>query len=99
MNAKGFVCSEATRLLASYKAALSAYDAVLSPCFQRLAPEHITYAEACRAKEDAFNALRRARRAYWQHVEEHQCRAPVGLQAHQTGDGRYIATLRTYLKY
>lgn len=57
-----------TRLLASYKAALSAYDAVLSPCFQRLAAEHITYAEACRAKEDAFNALRRARRAYWQHV-------------------------------
>jgi hypothetical protein len=90
-------CGEAMSLLESYKAALSAYDAVLSPCFQRLAPEHITYAEACRAKEDAFKALRRARRAYWQHIEEHRCRAPVGLQSLQTGDGRYIATLRTRL--
>jgi hypothetical protein len=90
-------CCEATRLLASYKAALSAFDAVLSPCFQHLAPDHITYEEACRAKEDAFNALRRARRAYWQHIEEHHCRAPVGLQALQTGDGRYIATSRTRL--
>lgn len=92
-------CSEATRLLASYKSAMAGFDAVLAPCFQRLAPEHITYREACRAKEDAFKTLRRARRAYWQHVEEHQCRASVGLEAHETGDGRYIAILRTYLKY
>lgn len=99
MSAPELACTDATRLLASYKAAIAAYYAVRPPSFQGLVPEHITQAEACRAKENAFSTLRRARRAYWLHVETHQCRAPVGLHAHQTGDGRYITTLRTYLKY
>lgn len=99
MSIQRLACGDATRLLASYRAAMAAYDAVLAPCFQSLAPEHITYAEAGRAKEDAFNALRRARKEYWQHVEAHGCRAPAGLHAHQTGQGRYIASLRTYLEY
>lgn len=41
----------------------------------------------CQAAIAAYDA----RRAYWQHVEEHQRRAPVGLHAHQTGNDPYIA--------
>lgn len=42
MSAPVLACTDATRLLAGYKAAIAAYD---------------------------------ARRAYWQHVAEHQCRS------------------------
>lgn len=84
-------------MLASYKAALTAYDVVIAPHFQRLAPDQITHAEACRATEDAFTALRRTRKAYWDHVETHGCRKPVGSTVHESGKGRYIMTLRMYL--
>ena len=66
MSAPVLACTDATRLLAGYNAAIAAYD---------------------------------ARRAYWQHVEEHQCRAPVGLHAHQTVTIPISPPLRTYLKY
>lgn len=88
MSVPGSACADAARLLAGYKAAIAAYGAVQAPCFQSLVPEHITHTEACRAKENAFSTLRRVRRAYWQHVEEHQCQPPVGLSAQQTGSGR-----------
>ena len=61
------------RLLASYKAALAAFDSVASPAFQGLAPEHITFREARRARDDAHLSLYRARQAYWRHLEEHGC--------------------------
>ena len=92
-------CHEATLLLAGYKAALAAYDALVAPCFQRLASEHGAFAEAWPANEDAFNTLRQARKAYWRHVETHCCRAAFGLQAHRIGKRRYVLTLRTYLKF
>ncbi len=61
------------RLLASYKAALAALDSVASPPSQGLAPEHITFSEARRARDDAHLNFFRARQAYWRHLEEHGC--------------------------
>lgn len=66
-------CSEAMRLLASYKAALATFDSIAGPALQGLAPTHISFREARRAREQAHAALYRARQAYWRHMQEHHC--------------------------
>jgi len=67
-------CEDATRLLVAYRAALTEYDMVRCVAFQGLVPEHITPQEAAQVREDANVAVTRARRAYWKHVDEHDCR-------------------------
>ena len=70
------VCGDATRLLATYRAALAACDKARGDLHE-LAPEHITLQEAAQAREDATVRLMRARRAYWKHVDLHACRHMV----------------------
>jgi hypothetical protein len=71
-------CEDATRLLVAYRAALAAFDRCAA--FQSLAPEHITLQEAAQAREDAHVAVRRTRRAYWKHVDEHACRRLIAAR-------------------
>ena len=77
-------CCEAARLLASYKAALSAIDSAQG--FSRLVPEHITVQEAAQVRQDAHDLLQRTRRRYWRHVKEHACRTvPVSRATNLPG--------------
>jgi hypothetical protein len=69
------MCQDASRLLATYKAALAAFDKVR--CVASLVPEHLTHQEAAQAREDANVVVLRARKAYWKHVDEHGCRRMI----------------------
>ena len=62
------------RLLATYKTALATFDKVRCHAFQSLAPGYITSQEAAQARQDAKLAMIAARKAYWRHVEGHECR-------------------------
>jgi hypothetical protein len=61
-------CEDDTRLLATYRAALAAYDKLR--CVANLVPEHITLQEAAQVREDAHGAVMRSRKAYWRHIDE-----------------------------
>lgn len=65
----------AKRLLAGYRAALTALESAQD--LSRLAPEHITLREAAQARLDARGSLLRAQRRYRRHVEEHACRIVI----------------------
>lgn len=67
-------CGEAVRLLDIYIAALSAFHDARAPILRGIRPSHPEFGNAIRNKEDAHVTLVRARRGYWKHIKEHNCR-------------------------
>jgi hypothetical protein len=67
-------CSQATRMLVCYTAALTAFHKSQEVLLSGMSPGHPKYPEARRVKDRAFGILLRARKVYWGHVTEHKCR-------------------------
>lgn len=77
VNLSTINCGESKRLLDAYTAAMAAFHRAQIPLLRRSFQDDIAFLEARENKEAAFQVLLNSRRAYWQHVREHACRAIV----------------------
>ena len=68
-------CSTAKSLLDLHNTALVAFHRANDPMFAGIAPGHQKYAEVHELREQAYLAMHRTRRLYWQHIDEHGCPA------------------------
>jgi hypothetical protein len=64
-------------MLDCYTAALAAFHKSQEVLLAGMLPDHPRYPEVRRLKDRAFESLLRARKLYWDHVAEHQCRKPA----------------------
>jgi hypothetical protein len=64
-------------MLDCYTAALAAYYKSQNPLLTGLPPDDPKYLEVRHLRDRAFEALFRARKIYWDHVAEHECRRAV----------------------
>jgi hypothetical protein len=68
-------CSTAKGLLDLYTKTLAVFNEVQNPILAGVRPGHPAYAEVEELREQAHKAMLKARRLYWEHIQEHGCRA------------------------
>ena len=64
-------------MLDCYTAALAAFHKAQEGLLAGMLPDDPRYPEVRRLKDRAFELLLRARKVYWDHVADHQCRRPA----------------------
>ena len=75
------VCITEEMLLDLCTDAQAAFHKAQEPVLTGVAQDHPKYHEVRELREHAYTAMLKARRLYWEHVQEHGC------QAHNTGGG------------
>jgi hypothetical protein len=73
-------CSTGNDLRDLYTDALAAFHKSQDPILAGVMPGHPNYHEVSEAREQAYSNMLKARRLYWEHIEEHGC------QAHNIGE-------------
>ena len=64
-------------MLACYSAALTAFRKAQDVLLAGILPDDPKYEEVRRVQIRAFEILARARKLYWEHVAEHNCRGTL----------------------
>jgi hypothetical protein len=73
-----FGCSTAKGLLDLYTKTLAVCQEFQEPILAGVMPGHPVYADIEELREQAHKAMLKARRIYWEHIQEHGCRAQQG---------------------
>jgi hypothetical protein len=63
------------RLMDIYTEALSAFHKSQQPILAGVLHGHPRYAKIRELQEQAYDSMLKARRLYWEHIQEHNCRA------------------------
>jgi hypothetical protein len=71
------VCDTEKQLMDLYTDALAAFHKSQEPILAGVLQDHPQYAKVRELREQAYQSMLKARCLYWEHVQEHGCRARV----------------------
>jgi hypothetical protein len=68
-------CTTGKDLRDFYTDALAVSHKSQEPILAGVMPDHFNYQEVSEIREHAYSNMLKARRLYWEHIQEHECQA------------------------